>query len=457
VPEMLVEDAAVPRQGFWRAYAAAVLALLYVRGAEALAAPDGFIAGVWLRPLTLGWLVLLPSLVLALAARLTTAVYIRPWAAMRAAGWRDRPTLLRWVGYGIPLLIATYLVTASFGLRGFLFGVLGLVGLTALNSRLQEAAHPWRLFLRCAVPMAAVPMTVFLWPVPAIRADTPIIWVARDDHLAPSQTPVYWQPGQVVMLQWRGKTYRLDGLSPAFAIRRREVLSLDGRDLVVSPLRGAPRRIALQAALPNYQFILNMQPGPDGVMCNVYGPARAGVYPADHSVLRVNLRTGDVRQVPRAYRVRGAANTSRYFVNWSMERPLQTRDGHDRVLRQHGRYPFHFREWEADPVDDLLALAGWDAVTLIGPDSITMFTIAVGMPVASLTMQPGHRQLWVADRNDPREYADRRAASRLRMYTYSGRLVGERTLAGREIVRAMPVEEDVARYLLARYAPSRGE
>ena len=51
------------------------------------------------------------------------------------------------------------------------------------------------------------------------------------------------------------------------------------------------------------------------------------------------------------------------------------RDGHDRVLRQHGLYPWHFREWDADPVDDLFAIASRDDVTLIGPDSITMPTI----------------------------------------------------------------------------------
>jgi len=436
-------DTPFPRQRFWKAYYAALLTVLYVKGLEAIAVPDGLTAAFWLDPLTLPVLVLLGALVLAPIALLNTTIFVRPFAAMRSAHWRHVPMWTLWIGYGAALLYATFRLTASTGIAGQILGLMGLLALTTLNYRFQQTSHPHRLLLGLATVAAVVPAFLLLRPVPRVTADAPIIWVTESLNYSEPYTapPVYWQPYQCVHLQWKGNNYRLDGMSPAFAFRRHEVLTLEGRDLVVSPLKGPSRCISLKAQIPNYQYILNMQPTRDGVLLNVFSP--------DYRVVRVNLDTDTVAPVPHAWRVRGAETTDRYVVRSGGSH--QVRDGRDRVLRQHGMYPWHFRTWDADPIDDLFAITNLTTVTLIGPDSLTMSTITPGISMASITMQPGLHQLWIAEAVRDR-YTPDIPSCRLLLYSYNGRRLGERTIIGANVLHAMPVEESVAEYLIGKYS-----
>lgn len=320
--------------------------------------------------------------------------------------------------------------------------MLGLLALTALNARLQHSARPLRLFGLLLAGAALVPCFLLLWPTPRLVADAPIIWVAQGGYDTPAPTPVYWPTGQQVFVQWHGNNYRLEGLSPAFAFRRHALITLQGRDLVITPLHGTPRRIALKPQIPNTQAVVSMQPTRDGVLLNLAVP------PDQHRVVRVNFTTNAVQPVPHAWRVRGAEQTDRYVVRWS-QGTHQVRDGHDRLLRQHGMYPWRFVEWDADPVDDLFAITSRINVTLIGPDSLTMSTIDPDMRLASVTMQPGLHQLWIAEETYGRD--DPMPPCRLRIYAYNGRFLGERTIAGAQVLRALPVEPAMAEYLVRAY------
>ena len=106
-----------------------------------------------------------------------------------------------------------------------------------------------------------------------------------------SASQVYWQLNQHVLLQWKGRDYRLEGMSPAFAFRRHEVLTLEGRDLSVAPIAEPPKRISLKAAIPNYQSILSIQPTRDGVLLNVHAPDYRHSDLPGQRVVRVNLDT----------------------------------------------------------------------------------------------------------------------------------------------------------------------
>jgi|GEM_PF-2290438 len=439
-----------PRQRFWKAYYAALVTVLYIKGLEAIAVPDGLTAGFWLDPFTLPVLTLLGALVLSPIALLNTAVYVRPFAVMRAARRRRFAILALRIGYGALMLYAACRLTASSGIAGQVLGILCLLALTTLNYYFQQTQHPHRLLLGLATVAVVAPIYLYLRPATPLAPGTPLIWVTQyysysEPYTAP---PVYWQPNQRVYLQWKGHDYRLDGMSPAFAFRKHEVLTLEGRDLVVSPLKGPSRRVSLKAQIQNYQYILNMQPTRDGVMLNVFAP--------DHRVVRVNLNTDTVQPVPRALRARGAETTDRYVVKWNENRPHQVRDGRDRVLRRHGLYPWHFGTWDADPVDDLFAIIGPASVTLIGPDSFTMSTIEPGVEIASITMQPGSHQLWIAAAARDR-YTPAAPASRLLIYAYNGRRLGERAITGANVLRAMPVEEPVAEYLIRKYPATVGQ
>ena len=447
----IVEDgtAAVPRQRFWMAYYAALITVLYLKGLEAILTPDGLAAALWRKPLALVFPLLLSSFVLAPVALLNVMVFVRPWEKMRAARWRTPATWALWIGYGAVILYAAYHLTASGGLRGVLLGLVSLPALTALNYRFQQAAHPHLLLIGLAVITAVIPAFLYLRPVAHLSPDAPIIWVATDFNEAtrPSTAAqLYWQYNQAVFLQWKGKNYRLDGMSPAFAFRQHAVLTLEGRDLVVTPLAGTPRRISLKPYIPNYQSILTMQPTRDGVLLNIYDSGASR-----YRVVRVNLPTDTVQPVPHALRVRAAETTDRYVVRWSVEWPHQVRDGHDRVLRQHGLYPWRFHEWDADLVDYLFALSSRSDVTLIGPDSLSMSTIDPGFAIGSITLQPGRHQLWITE--DLRDhYPFDLHPSRLLIYSYDGRCLGQRMLTGEEVLRAMPVDESMAQYLIRRYS-----
>jgi hypothetical protein len=78
-------NSTLPRQRFGMAYYAALVSVLYVKGVEALIAPDGLTAAIWLKPLSLCCLVLLAALILAPVALLNVVVFVRPFAGMRAA------------------------------------------------------------------------------------------------------------------------------------------------------------------------------------------------------------------------------------------------------------------------------------------------------------------------------------------------------------------------------------
>ena len=66
-------------------------------------------------------------------------------------------------------------------------------------------------------------------------------------------------------------------------------------------------------------------------------------------------------------------------------------------------------------------------------------------------MQPGRHQLWIAEAVDNRFTPDPQPC-RLLMYSYNGRLLGQRMLTSAEVLRAQPVEEAIAQYLLHKYS-----
>jgi len=109
-------------QRFGRAYGAAVVTVLYLKGVEAVCAPEGLAAAVWFKPLTLAVVTLLTALVLAPVALWNTAVFVHRFPQMQAARWRAVATWALWLGYGVPLLAATYYLTASRGRPGVALG-----------------------------------------------------------------------------------------------------------------------------------------------------------------------------------------------------------------------------------------------------------------------------------------------------------------------------------------------
>lgn len=448
------EQAAVtlPRQRFGRAFFAALVAVLYVKGFEALMTPNGLGAAIWLKPFSLLQVVSISSLLLAPVALLNTAIFLRPLIKKDGSYWHSVATWILRVVYGALVLYSLYRFTSLSGLLSVtttvrqLLGLLGLFILTVLNHYAQRARHPFRLLLALTAVTAIVPLFLLLYPIPHLTANSPIIWVAkRYDNSNIQTTPVYWQPDQSVFLQLAGTNYHLEMMSPAFAFRRNEVVTLEGRELVVTSITGTEKRISLKPYIPNYHFILNIQSTRDGVMLNVYAP------PNDNYVVRVNLPTGDVSLVPEASRVRCAEATDHYIVNWSKGRTHQVRDGNDRLVRQHGRYPWHFREWDADPVDDLFVIISRSSVTLISPDRFSMSTISPGISISSANMQPGLHQIWIAEAVSV-SWNQTPPSCRLRMFAYNGRYLGERIITGGEVIRTSPVEESMARYLVKKYS-----
>ncbi len=412
----------------------------------------GFMAGIWLQPIVLASTVLLFALLLAPIVLLNTAVFIGPFAKMRVARWRNLRIWALWIGYAVVLLYAISASTTFLDVYDKLESIFGLIVLTVLNSYFQQNPRPHRLLLKFTPVIVVIPAFLILNHLPkktsTWKPEVPIIWVTQnydsDQHFNSSQ--VYWQPNQTVLLQWHGKNNRLDGLSPAFAIWHSELLTLDGTDLVVTPQAGVPRRISLKTQIPDAAdippHVMDMQPTRDGVMLNVIA--------RDHYVIRVNLATETVQSVPNARRVRCAETTDRYVVNWSEDLPLQVRDGHDHILRQSGEYPYRFNEWDADPVDDLCAITGRKTVTMMGVSSITRYDIHPGILIASITMQPGLHQIWIAE-DVGESYDIDSPACRLLMYSYAGKCLGHRTITGNKVLRVFPVNQSIAEFLISKY------
>lgn len=448
IPDVAHETPLPPHQRFWKAYYAAGVTVLVMASMQALRGPDGLGAAIWFTPLKLLLVTLCVALPMALVAMLNITVFVRPVATLRGAWWRHGSVWAYGIVYGALLLYVTWHVTASGGLEGRLLGLFTLGILTVFNWHFQRTAHPHRLLLGIVAVVVLVPAYLLLRPIPRVSADSPIIWVTHDYNFTePTKaTPVYWPEYRQTYLQWKGRNYRLRGISSSFAVLRDAVITLEGRDLVVRPLHGTPRRFSLKAQIPNYERITAIEPTRGGVLLNIYASASDIGY----RVVRVNFKTGMLHPVPRAWRVRGAETTDRYMVSWSEDHTHQVRDGHDRLVRQHGIYPWHFRDWNADPVDDLFAITTKSDVTLIGPDSFTMSTINPGMSVGSITMQPGRHQLWIAQATH-NDWSGHLPPCRVVMYSYSGRRLGQRTLLGPEVLRAMPVDEEIAAYLVQKY------
>jgi hypothetical protein len=442
----------VVRRRFWRAYFSALATLVLFRAYVAIVDPHGLGAAIWFQPWRLFFHLLFLALLLAPLALYLTTIYTRLLPRVRASQWRQPGTWRPWAGYAVVILAVLYFITLPFALSDKVLILVTLVVLTLLNQRFQQVRRPFWLLIGM-VAATVLPSAFLLHIITSnvkLNTDMPIVWVAKVHGLDYTSTPVYWQPFQQVFMQWEGKDYRLKGMSPAFAVRRNEIITLEGQDLVVTPIQGSVRRISLKPHITNAEYILNMQPTPDGVMLNIMTAS------AHHRVVRINLSSGDVSPVPQASRVCAAESTDRYIANANMAHSvsLQMRDSHDRPRPLIYFSFMRISGWNADPVEGILWATYPASVTLAKANSLlTDLTISPAMRASSATLQPEYRQVWIAASNfEERFNAEMMREGRLYIYAYNGRFLGERTIWGEQVLRAMRIDDTVAQLLLEKYA-----
>ncbi|MHB9024083.1 MAG: hypothetical protein ACYC7E_07890 [Armatimonadota bacterium] len=417
-------------QRFYRAYYAAFLTVLALKAFPAVMAPEGVGAVIWSQPLRLLLLISWIALLLAPISLLNILVYLRPIEKIRASWWHHPLLWLVWLLYGTALLGGIYYIAAHGVLLRTISTSLEIIVVTALTVFFHQAARPHHVFFGLAAIAIPIYLSILLYPSPPIDANTPLVWTTGND---------------TVYLQWQGKNYEISGMSPTFTTRRRELCTLEERDLVVTPISGKPLRINLKPRIPNMKVVQSIQPYPDGVMLNLFD-----TFTSEYSVAHVILATGKVRQLPRALRVVCAATTNQYYVREEIEEPHVIRSSDNIVIRRHGLYPWHYSEWSADPTEGLLAIMGRTEAALIGPDMISMVTFNPGTRIVSATLQPASHQIWLAE--DTRDRMNELfPPCRLFIYAYNGRFLGSRTVYGSDVRRVVPIDEAMAQLLVRKY------